>query len=184
MSGSPFVARWRRAVIRSVLSDAHVRVALAISDHVNGVGDGCRVSVQTLAEETRKDRRTVQRALRELESAGWIEATSSRKGGRMVGDRGRSTTYRVALPDDSKGGTSDALQGRQRSHPGASEIAGKSGTSTARGREEVEREVDPPQTPQGGQYLERADAPEDRLAALDVDPRPFTAEELEEVRGS
>jgi DNA-binding transcriptional ArsR family regulator len=176
-SSLPRVARWRRAVIRSELSDAQVRVAVALADHMNGAGSPAWPSVERLAKLTHRSPRSVQRALRELEEAGWIEATSSRKGGRAEGGDGRATRYRATFP---KGDTDDTLQGRHSRRARVTETAAKGDTDDTRSREEVEREVVPPDPPRGKQTQARADA-QDRLAALDIPLRAFDPETDEEL---
>ena len=134
----PLVLAWRRAIMRADYTDARFRIAVEVADHVNGDCDGCRVSIETIASITGKDRRTVQRTLRLLESDGWIEPTGSQKGGRAL-----STHYRLAIPERAagvtpfaalKGGRGDALSHAKR----AAGESLKGGTGAAQGRVEVE----------------------------------------------
>jgi DNA-binding MarR family transcriptional regulator len=63
---------WRTAITESDLRPTSRHVALTLSLYMGEKGDHAWPAVTTLAEDTGLDRRTVQRALRELQDSGWL----------------------------------------------------------------------------------------------------------------
>ena len=84
------VSRSRWALAFPNISHAAGKVLLALADHADRSKLTCWPSVETLARETQTTRRTVQRALRQLEAAGAI--TTERSRGRT------SSLYRLIIP--------------------------------------------------------------------------------------
>lgn len=67
-------------------------VACALAKHMSRNGDSCYISIDLLADETGHSRRTVQRALRDLEQVGWINITRG-------GGRSRRSEYGPSSPE-------------------------------------------------------------------------------------
>ena len=173
------VVRWRRAVLAEpALTDAQKLVAFALAEHMNGGGGSCWPSVETLADEVALTRRPVQRALATLDAAGWIEREIGR-------GRGHSSQYRATFPDPEKASDATPISGEKRRRPvheKASSQVIKGVPGAAQGLQEDDIEDVPPNPPRGKDRPGRADALEDRLAALDIPLRPVdpaTGEELE-----
>ena len=62
------------------LSDTARSVALHfVTTHLNGHTEKAWPSYQTIADATGKSVKTIQRAVQELESKGWLEATGGRQ---------------------------------------------------------------------------------------------------------
>ncbi len=82
---------WRSAICDSGVAPTARHVALTLSLHMSERGDSAWPAVATLAAETGLSERGVQKALRMLEAAGWIEVV-------LGGGRRRSSRYRAAVP--------------------------------------------------------------------------------------
>ena len=86
--GRSALMEWRTTILASELRWAARLVALVLSTHMDSNGASCFPSVETIARESGLGRRSVQRALDELEAASLLE----RKRG---GGRGKSSRYRA-----------------------------------------------------------------------------------------
>ena len=83
----PPLSSWRGRIIKSALPPVAKHVALTLSMHMNEVGSSCFPSLDTLADETSLSRRSVQRAIGELERWGWLAVSRPSKQGRGVSNR-------------------------------------------------------------------------------------------------
>lgn len=111
---------WRSAVCDSDLPPTARHVALTLSLHMNERGGSCFPSREELARETGLSVRTVDKAIRTLEDAGWlhVERPARQRGrghpnrytARVPGEEGRTT---FALPTQK--GESGARKGEPRS---------------------------------------------------------------------
>lgn len=103
--------RWANRLPHALRANEH-RVLIQLADYADARGRGARPSVPTMADTLKIDRRTVQRALRELQRVGAIRAVGVHEHGVMV--------YDLAVGDDpvdgqlvlaAGGGSSDAPGG-------------------------------------------------------------------------
>lgn len=83
---------WRSAIVESELDADTKHVALTLSLHMNERGGSCFPSLETLAKETSRSKKTVVRCLRSLRSQGWLTV-------RAGGGRGRTSTYTAVVPE-------------------------------------------------------------------------------------
>jgi hypothetical protein len=88
---------WERLILRIPMPDMHQRLALILAVFADGDGTRVRPGNEILANVTRKNKRTVIRALTDLREWQLITPTS-RGGGR--GGKGRTTEYRLTCPTD------------------------------------------------------------------------------------
>lgn len=89
----PLLFRWREAVLNSDLPPTTRHVLLTLGCHMAKDGGDCFPSTRTLARETGRSRRTVEKHLRQV-AGEWIERREVGQG------RGwRRTEYRPLLPD-------------------------------------------------------------------------------------
>lgn len=89
---------WWRALRASSLSPTARHVALTIATYMDAVGGGAWPSMATLADDTGRSRRTVARAVQELEEHGYLEVQSG--GGRLVDGRYQHNRYVARMPAD------------------------------------------------------------------------------------
>lgn len=82
------------------VSETELLVAVELADAANDYGEGISVGVNRIADCARQHPRTVQRCLKRLRDAGWLEIVAE---GGMVGGRGKATTYRIN-PEWVRGG--------------------------------------------------------------------------------
>ena len=125
----PVTSRWRDAFSVSDLSPTARAVCCALATFMDSRTGECWPSVETLATVLRRNRRTVQRALREIEDAGWVNV-------KRGGGKGKATTYTAArvppyVPDVP-------VKGRQSEHETAAGRAVKGGAGAARSYEVTE----------------------------------------------
>jgi hypothetical protein len=85
--------RWRDAIVNSTLTPTQRFVALVLSLHMDREGDSCWPSLSTLAAETGLSRRTVIRALNDLDP----DFLMRKRGGPGRGP----TRYTAVLPSDT-----------------------------------------------------------------------------------
>jgi hypothetical protein len=164
--GVPPIVLWRRAILRSELTAAHVRVAIALAEHMNGKGERAKPSVRRLAEWSGCSERTVRDALAALVAAKWIKRTI---GGRGAGD---TSTFQALFDRVRDVAACEGSPGRVR------DVADKGARRRSRSRKEVEREVDPPVVPPpGGRKQGDADALRKRREALDLAGRRAPVDE-------
>lgn len=104
---------WWRALRASSLTPTARHVALAIATYMDADGGGAWPSMATLSDDTGRSRRTVARAVQELEQAGYLDVSS---GGGRRGDGGYVSNRYVAtippeliLPPIGAMGDSDAM---------------------------------------------------------------------------
>lgn len=88
---------WRSSIVESGLSSTQRHVALTLSLHMNERGGSCFPTHDQLREETGLGRSTVIKALRELESEGWLSRVPG--GGRRRGGNGQATEYTATVPE-------------------------------------------------------------------------------------
>lgn len=161
---------WRGEVCGSHLAPTQRHVALTLSMHMNERGGSCFPGIDTLAEETGLDARTVQRALRVLADSGWLSVERG-------GGRGRSNRYTAIVPqrvaDDPRisAGVSDSNGGAGAIKGGAGAL--NPGTDEGLGRQEDDSN--------SLSVRERVDVALDLLAERDMegkeptDPRAYLA---------
>jgi DNA-binding transcriptional MocR family regulator len=163
----PPIVLWRRAVLAAhELRQAEKLVAFALAEHMNGEGRECWPSVARLAAMTAQDRRTVQRALRDLERNRWIQRAEGR-------GRGHSSRYAAAWPVE-KAAAMPPIASEKRGRDAREKAAQRTregGGGAARSREEEATEVVPPNPPRGatasGAKRNEEKGQRERLAALD-----------------
>ncbi len=106
---------WRSAIASSDLSPTTTLVAYGLSLHMNERGGSAWPALTTIAQETRLGLSTVRRAVRDLESRGWLRV---RMGAGAGGTRGRTNVYEATVP------------GATENPPAAGEIPGAPATET------------------------------------------------------
>src|SRR4051812_41969679 len=92
-----FLFKWRKSVAAAgpgLSSKAHL-VALTLSLHMNRDGGSCFPGVDLLAKECNLNRKTISRAVSELERSGYIHCRRPSPGQRRAG---RNTYYFARLP--------------------------------------------------------------------------------------
>jgi hypothetical protein len=87
---------WLRAVLRSGLQHAAVRVALRIGLYLNVVNGQCNPAVKTIAKDSGVSERSVYREIAALQRSGWLGIQSG-------GGRNRSNSYVLKYPDTLTG---------------------------------------------------------------------------------
>lgn len=105
---------WRlmEQVLDLRLPDEQERVLVRLARYAADDGTRCFPGVATLAEQTGRSERSVQRVLRVLEGRRYIVPVANATGG-----RGRRAEYRVVLPCPGKGDTHVTLSGSQTASP-------------------------------------------------------------------
>jgi hypothetical protein len=100
--------RWARAVLASDLPDELIRTAWAIREYANDRGEAT-MGIASLARDTGRNRRTVQRHLDRLVGAGYLE----RHAGRGTAGRGGTTALSVLrVPAAQSGDSMDVTTSR------------------------------------------------------------------------
>lgn len=94
------------------LPDEQERVLLRMARRANDDGTGCYLGVSSLAEQTGRSERSVQRVLRVLEDRRLIVPVANR-----IGGRGHKGEYLVTLPTPVKGDTDDTLSSEETATP-------------------------------------------------------------------
>lgn len=94
---------WRGAVTDSELSANAKHVALALSLHMSERGDSCFPSVETLAAETSRGKKTVIDAIRALETAGFLTVRRDKSPGRGSSNRYTAIFSKRVLDQLEKG---------------------------------------------------------------------------------
>jgi DNA-binding transcriptional MocR family regulator len=88
--------RWRESLCASELSATRRLVALVLSMHMNAVGGSCFPGIATIARETGLGRRTVIRALQDLQTSGYL--TVVERGGTARSGKPKSNSYQARVP--------------------------------------------------------------------------------------
>lgn len=87
---------WWRALRSAPVSPTARHVALALSTYMDRDGGECFPAMSTLAKDTARSRRTVARAVSELDESGYLRVTSG--GGRLPSGSYAPNHYQACMP--------------------------------------------------------------------------------------
>lgn len=94
MQTAPF--RWRRAICASELAPTSRLVAHVLAVHMNAARASCFPGMATIARESGLCRRSVVRAVQDLEARGYIAVVE--RGGTKRSGKARSNSYEARFP--------------------------------------------------------------------------------------
>lgn len=165
MKERPFVARWRDAVLSADGPPKPMTrlVLLALAKYMNGSGENCWPSVDTLAVDTGSSRRTVCTHLSLAQSLSWITVITKTGAGRAW----RLHQYRPAipieggerisqpLPKGGEGGSQPSGKGGENDAPKVGKVMHEGGERFSH-EQEREQEREQEGAAQGGQRRSRA----------------------------